>query len=353
MSDQMRNTGNPVDMLASFFASTDEEAKKHKGGGGNSTKFPFPLSKKDNCGMLICRMIPDSRGVPVRLTYDIWTQWLPRLKDDGSLDSESSYPFTVPGKDNFRVKLTPEQEGLYDIVVSLMERLAELDYEIQERSQMAYFYAKPIRLIKDDKTVVMAGDNEPVRLFQHNSVAFYQALSDAITLKSGSVGNTFLPNYFSRDPSPLRNIVIVKTSPKDVGYNVSVAFENLETAIGIPLTEEDLKRANDLDSEEPVISQFPVEEFEKARRIMEMICANAEREARATSGAAPSYNPNQGYQPPPPPQGYQGSSNTGYQPPPPQGYQPPPPPGYQPQGANGYQPPSQPLPPPTGVVPNY
>jgi hypothetical protein len=287
-----------TESLASFFAKQDQVAGKHsKGGGGNSTKYPFQLTRKNNQGMLVCRMVPDKRGVPCRVTYDLWSMWLPKMLEDNSgLDSESSWLFTLPDDSNYRTPLTPDQKELYDRVVSLMERANELGYEYMERSQIAYFYAKPIRLLKDDKTVDLASDNEPLRLFMHTSAGFYSGLSEAISLKTNSTGsNQFLPNYFSRDPNPLRNAVVISTTKKEIGFKVGVAFENLETPTGVSLTEEDLNRAEDLDMEDPVVSVFPQEQFNLARVVLEMVCQAEEAKARTSSGAVPNFN-NQQYQ---------------------------------------------------------
>jgi len=214
--------------LESFFSSATEN-RDQKLASTYSGDYPFVLSRKKNLGILLVRIVPDSKGIPFRMNYDVNEMWIPTFKDGSTteLNLESNTLFSVPSEGNYQKPLTHGQQSLLAECLDLMNKMTDFGYILSNVAEVVYFFGKPSRFVDVDEKVQMTDPNQPLRIFRHHSRNFYKALDAAIKAKRTNLGSSaFLESYFNRDPSATRNLISINTSMADIGYNVVVSFEN-------------------------------------------------------------------------------------------------------------------------------
>jgi len=273
--------------LESFFISATEN-RDQKLASTYSGDYPFVLSRKKNLGILLVRIVPDSKGIPFRMNYDVNEMWIPTFKDGSTteLNLESNTLFSVPSEGNYQKPLTHGQQSLLAECLDLMNKMTDFGYILSNVAEVVYFFGKPSRFVDIDEKVQMTDPNQPLRIFRHHSRNFYKALDAAIKAKRTNLGSSaFLESYFNRDPSATRNLISINTSMADIGYNVVVSFENEAAPQGVFLTKEDLERSFDLNQIDPVVSEFQDEVFLNARKIMKTFLNESLEEGRNVIGA--------------------------------------------------------------------
>jgi len=190
-----------------YYKKQEAERKKHQP-VYDDAGYVYNLSSKKNLGTLVCRMINDEiTRVPTALVWDCWEMWLPTLTEDKEINADETELFVLPDVCNYLKELTDSQNTLYDEVSDLMSRVseAELGWTIYDRPEVNLFYAKPAKLIRENKEVAL-NEKQRTQCFKHCSKNFFKSWTKAIDQKSIAYDNStkWMSDYFKKKQTSIQ-----------------------------------------------------------------------------------------------------------------------------------------------------
>lgn len=238
------------------------------GGAGDHLFATFDLCDKRNRGMIIGRMVKDSKGSFFRLITGQTTLRVNLKAPDGKDYYETITWMDIDNYKRANITLTEEQIQLHKKLWDIMGTYLTLNsayYKTEHKETIITYMVATQTNGPDGKKTTYSGTRRS--LISHRSKAFLKTMMDSITRVVNMYNGEYIEKFFSRDLGETVNQTVITTSLKEkgtgFGYNVAVEFKS-DLPSKATINQDVLDRTMDLKDEVMTVNRFDDDYYRKA-----------------------------------------------------------------------------------------